>query len=368
MQEDGLSVEPGAHRWRRQRAERSPRPSRIRRTAGVMALGLVAATLIGWNQQNASAAPTYAGYLFVYFTGEGSADGEQIYYALSKGNDALQWSELNRGRPVVTTTVGKKGARDPFIIRSPQNDKFYLLATDQRQHGNKDWDTPQRHGSKNMVVWESTDLVKWTNQRLVKVAPDTAGNVWAPEATYDPALGKYVVYWASKIYAANDPDHKGNTHNRMMYATTSDFKTFSAAQTWFDPGHSVIDSTMIKNGNTYYRLTKDERDGGTCSKFITQEKSTSILNARYTFIKDCIGRGDINRGEGPLVFKSNTANKWYQFIDEYGGRGYVPFETTDLNSGNWKKSTNYALPARPRHGTVLPVTQAEYDRLKKQYG
>ena len=30
-----------------------------------------------------------AGYLFTYFTGEGTASGEQIYFALSQGNDPL---------------------------------------------------------------------------------------------------------------------------------------------------------------------------------------------------------------------------------------------------------------------------------------
>jgi hypothetical protein len=341
---------------------------RLRRHAAILALSLAAATLVSGPQREVAAAPTYAGYVFVYFTGERYQDGEQVYFALSKGNNPLQWTQLNGGKPVLRTTVGTKGVRDPFVVRSPQGDRFYLIGTDQRQHGSGDWDTPQRRGSKNIVVWESTDLVKWDNHHLSKVAPDTAGNVWAPEATYDESQGKYIVYWASKIYAANDPNHTGNTYNRMLYATTSDFKTFSAAKTWYDPGHSVIDSTMIKHNGTYYRFTKDERDGGTCGKFITADKSTSVMNTRYTFIADCLGRGSINQGEGPLVFKSNTENKWYQFIDEYGGRGYVPFETTDLNSGKWKMSPNYALPGQPRHGTVLPVTQVEYDRLKRQYG
>lgn len=43
--------------------------------------------------------PKYAGYLFAYFTGEGTADGEQIRYALSRGNDPLHWRELNAGGP-----------------------------------------------------------------------------------------------------------------------------------------------------------------------------------------------------------------------------------------------------------------------------
>ncbi|MBK3567634.1 family 43 glycosylhydrolase [Streptomyces sp. MBT62] len=316
--------------------------------------------------------PKYAGYLFAYFTGEGTADGEQIRYALSRGNDPLHWRELNQGKPVLTSTIGEKGLRDPFVIRSPKGDKFYLIATDLRMYRNSSgsWDDVQRHGSKSVMIWESTDLVHWTDQRLVKVAPDNAGNTWAPEAYWDDSLGEYVVFWASKLYADDDPDHTGSTYNRMMYATTKDFRTFSAPKVWDDPGYSVIDSTVVKYKDTYYRYTKDERDPSSsspCSKFITGEKSTSLTSTSYDFVSECIGSGAIERGEGPTVFKSNTEKKWYLFVDEYGLRGYVPFETTDLDSGKWTPSTDYQLPASPRHGTVLPVTQAEYDRLLAAY-
>jgi beta-xylosidase len=316
--------------------------------------------------------PKYAGYLFAYFTGEGTADGEQIRYALSRGNDPLHWRELNQGKPVLTSTIGEKGLRDPFVIRSPKGDKFYLIATDLRMYQNSSgsWDDVQRHGSKSVMIWESTDLVHWTDQRLVKVAPDNAGNTWAPEAYWDDSLGEYVVFWASKLYADDDPDHTGSTYNRMMYATTKDFRTFSDPKVWDDPGYSVIDSTVVKYKDTYYRYTKDERDPSSsspCSKFITGEKSTSLTSTSYDFVSECVGSGAIERGEGPTVFKSNTEKKWYLFVDEYGLRGYVPFETTDLDSGEWTPSTDYQLPASPRHGTVLPVTQAEYDRLLAAY-
>lgn len=314
----------------------------------------------------------YAGYLFAYFTGEGTADGEQIRYALSRGNDPLHWRELNAGKPVLTSELGEKGLRDPFVIRSPEGDKFYLIATDLKMYRNSSgsWDYVQRHGSKSIMIWESTDLVHWTDQRLVKVSPDTAGNTWAPEAYWDESLGEYVVFWASKLYAEDDPDHTGSTYNKMLYATTKDFRTFSEPKVWDDPGYSVIDSTVIKNEGSYYRYTKDERDptsSSPCSKFITGEKSTSLTDTSYDFVADCIGSGSIDRGEGPTVFKSNTEDKWYLFIDEYGGRGYVPFETTDLDSGDWTMSADYQLPASPRHGTVMPVTQAEYDRLMAAY-
>ncbi|GGP77422.1 immunoglobulin-like domain-containing protein [Saccharothrix coeruleofusca] len=309
----------------------------------------------------------YQGYLFGYFTGEGTATGEQVHFAASRGDNALKWDELNRGAPVLTSSLGDKGVRDPFVIRSPEGDKFYLIATDLRMYGNGNWDLVQRKGSKHIEVWESTDLVNWSQQRHVRVSPDTAGNTWAPEAYYDESIGAYVVFWASKIYAENDPEHTGNTYNKMLYATTRDFRTFSEPRVWVDPGHSVIDSTVIEHDGVYYRYTKDERSNTStapCGKFILAEKSAQLRGTSYDFVADCVGKGAIRQGEGPTVFKSNTGQKWYLFIDEFGGRGYVPFETTDLASGRWTPSTDYQLPSRPRHGTVLPVTAAELDRLR----
>ncbi|TPQ16937.1 family 43 glycosylhydrolase [Streptomyces sporangiiformans] len=308
------------------------------------------------------------GYMFSYFTGEGTSDGEQLYAALSKGNDPLKWREINDGKPVLTSTLGEKGLRDPFIIRSPEGDKFYQIATDLRIYDGNGWDASQRTGSKSIMVWESTDLVNWTNQRLVKVSPDAAGNTWAPEAFYDAERGEYVVFWASKLY--DNEAHSGDTYNRMMYATTRDFYTFSEPKVWIDRGYSVIDSTVIKHDGTYYRLSKDERNNTSStpySKFIFEEKSDSLLDLSWDFVKEGIGKDAMSAAEGPLVFKSNTEEKWYSFLDEFGGRGYIPFETTDLASGNWTPSTGYDLPSKPRHGTVLPVTQAEYDRLLRAY-
>ncbi|WP_431918343.1 hypothetical protein [Nonomuraea jabiensis] len=100
--------------------------------------------------------------------------------------------------------------RDPFLIRSPEGDRFHLIATDLRTSGGDEdpaeliWDRAERTGSKSIVVWDSTDLVNWTGQRLVKVSGDTAGNTWAPKACYAEELGEYVVFWASKLYAQDD--------------------------------------------------------------------------------------------------------------------------------------------------------------------
>ncbi|MBO0610751.1 family 43 glycosylhydrolase [Myceligenerans salitolerans] len=318
----------------------------------------------------------YSGYLFAYFAGEGYADGEQIYLGLSEGDDPLHYQDLNDNQPVLTSDVGERGVRDPFIIRSPEDDRFYMIATDLKIHGGGDWDDAQRHGSRSIVVWESTDLINWSDERLVEVSPPEAGNTWAPEAYWDEDLGEFVVFWASKLYAEDDPDHTGDSYNRMMYATTTDFTTFSEPETWVDPGYSVIDSTVARDDDgTYYRFTKDERNNTSstpCSKFILAERSTELRSTDWDFVTECIGKANslgpgIDRGEGPTIFKSNSTDEWYLFVDEFGGRGYVPFVADSLDAPEWRMADDYKMPTRPRHGTVLPVTAEEYDRILRHY-
>ncbi|MBW5445175.1 family 43 glycosylhydrolase [Cohnella sp. CFH 77786] len=300
----------------------------------------------------------YAGYLFVYFTDdEGEGGGEEIYFALSKGNDPLHWRELNGGKPVLVSQLGEKGVRDPFLIRSPQGDKFFLLGTDLKAHGTGDWHRAVNEGSRSILVWESHDLIHWSEQRRVEIAPPEAGCAWAPEAIYDADSGQYWVYWASMLGDQESEGGKGLYH-RILAARTKDFVHFTEPEVYIDYGHSVIDTTMIQANGKLYRFSKGEG-----SSAVFQESGDSLYSQSFTLVCDNIGQQWMKRGEGPLVFKSNVENKWYLFIDEYGFRGYIPLVTTDLDSGVWTMPTEYALPAKPRHGSVLPVTRSEYERL-----
>jgi hypothetical protein len=318
----------------------------------------------------------YEGYMFAYFTGESTQLTEQVYFAASRGNDPLHWDELNGSAPVLTSKYGEGGVRDPFIVRSPEGDKFYLIATDLQINGGSGWGAAMQFGSKYLEIWESTDLVHWSAQRHVRVSADTAGMTWAPEATYDPAIGAYVVYWASNLYAAADVGHTGSTYPRMLYATTRDFRTFSEPRVWNDPGTGVIDSTVLADGGNYYRFTTDDRTIGSCGRDIVMERSTRLRAVdlpdtkprNWELVDDCIRTGiGTDWVEGPTAFKSNTEQKWYLFVDETPNRGYVPFQTDSLTNPNWSMPADYALPARPRHGTVLPVTKAELKRLRANF-
>jgi hypothetical protein len=320
---------------------------------------------IAANVQPAAKMDAFAGYAFAYFTGN-SVAGEKIYLAASEGNNALHWKELNDGQPVLTSTEGTKGLRDPFVIRSYEGDRFFLIATDLSIGSGTSWDAAVRQGSLYLEIWESNNLKNWSKQRHVKVSPPTAGNTWAPEAHYDATLGAYVMYWASSIYEESDTSHSGTTYHRMLFATTRDFVTFSEPQVWQDAGMSRIDSTVIEEAGTFFRFTKDEGASGTGCADIIEERSSSLRATlpSWTQVTACIGKNaGTSAVEGPTVFKANAGDangeKFYLFVDEYGGRGYIPLETEDIGNPNWKVPSSYSLPKSPRHGTVIPITAAE---------
>lgn len=325
--------------------------------------------------RKAAELPPFEGYAFSYFV-DSSRDGEKIFFAASEGNDALHWRELNSGRAVLESELGTTGLRDPFLIRSPEGDTFYLIATDLSIGSGTSWGDAVKFGSRYLEVWESHDLVNWSPQRHVLVSPPTVGNTWAPEAFYDEELGEYIVFWASSLYEEDDVDRVGETYHRMMYATTRDFVNFSPAEVWQDAGTSRIDTTVIRDDDgTYFRFTKDEGAESGCTDII-QERSSSLRGQveEWEVVAECIGRdAGTTAVEGPTVFKANEGDvnggdTVYLFLDEYSGRGYVPLETGDLGSGQWRVSEGYELPGSPRHGTVVPVTAAELEFLVESLG
>jgi hypothetical protein len=334
-------------------------------TATINAEGFSGERTITANVQQAIQLDPFEGYAFAYFTNNTLA-GEKIYLAASNGNNALDWKELNNKQPILSSTQGTKGLRDPFVIRSHEGDVFYLLATDLSIGSGTSWGDSVRTGSLYLEIWESNDLKTWSQQRHVKVSPSTAGNTWAPEAYYDTTLGAYVVFWASSLYAESDVNHTGATYHRMLYVTTRDFVTFSEPIVWQDAGMSRIDSTVLQEGDTFFRFTKDEGASGTGCADIIQERSSSLRATldSWTQVAACIGKNaGTSSVEGPTVFKANPndmhGEKFYLFVDEYSGRGYIPLETADIAKPSWKVSASYKLPTSPRHGTVLPVTAKE---------
>ncbi|WP_151475365.1 glycoside hydrolase family 43 protein [Streptomyces albicerus] len=312
-------------------------------------------------QRAAAADP---GYLMTHFIGEGST-GQQIYF--SHSTDGLNWSDLNGGGMALRSTVGTRGVRDPALVRSPNGDKYWIIATDLCIDCGQTWSQSINDGSRNLVVWESTDLVTWSQPWLLNVAgaiPD-GRNAWAPEAIWDPASNAYVLYWAT-----NKPLN-GATKHRIYYARTSDFRSITTPQVYIErPGtQEIIDTQIVEmpSGVGNYRYVRASGDGQ-----ITLEGSNSILGT-WTNLGNLSGIGLTgSQVEGPMWMKFRDRNEWTLYLDQYAtSRGYMPVTTTNPSaSGTYKlpASGSYNLGGtKKRHGSILNLTAAEESRVQARW-
>ncbi|HBN55818.1 MAG TPA: 1,4-beta-xylanase [Lachnospiraceae bacterium] len=292
-----------------------------------------------------------AGYLFVTFTGE-SEDGEQIYLALSE--DGFHWQELNGGRPVLRSRIGEKGVRDPFLLRSRDKSRYYLMATDLRMASGRSWEDAQLHGSRSVIVWESEDLVCWSEPRSCEVGTEESGCVWAPEAVYAPEKEAYMVFWSS--YSEGK--------YRIWRAYTRDFRVFEDRGIYMEQAYDVIDMTIIRDSGTYYRFYKNEQEKYLCMDCGKDLEGTFIPVESF----DLRNRRGV---EGPVLFPAKDG-KWCLLVDQFAANGgYVPLICESLSEGRFRdvKKENYDMGRQQkRHGSVLLLSGEEYDRVKGIYG
>ncbi|GAB2836245.1 glycoside hydrolase family 43 protein [Lentzea nigeriaca] len=303
------------------------------------------------------AAAADPGYLMVHFTGD-SATGQRLYLAHS--TDGLHWNDLNGGGTVLRSTVGTKGVRDPALVRSPDGSKYWIIATDLCIRCGSTY----TNGSPSFVVWESTDLVTWSQPRLINVAGAIPGgrNAWAPEAIWNPETGDYVLYWATNATV------NGVFKYRIYAARTKDFRTITTPQVWIDPPGTtpIVDTQMTEvPGGGQYRYVRVSGDGQN-----TVEGSNSILGTWTTLgTLSSIGLTG-NVVEGPVWMKFRDRDEWALYIDHLGTNGvreYRPILTTnpfDVGAYRLQAPENYDMGGTAkRHGAITTLTAAEESRV-----
>lgn len=304
-------------------------------------------------------------YLFVHFKEKTTPDGEQVYFALS--TDGFHWEQVNRGNPVLESTLGEKGVRDHTIVRG-KNGKFIILATDLSLANNfhtkykGSWGNITTGGSKYLSLWESEDLVNWSEQRLIELGDEHFGCLWAPDVIYDVEQGDYVLHWSSS-HTSNEYGPKA-----IYYSRTADFENFTApALLCRKEDSGIIDSAIYEEDGIFYRFLKSEAHPNT----IILEKGSTITGDDYVRV-DAFDQemAKLQQGvyEAPTAFRLENG-KWCLMLDFYGvqgeGQGYVPFISDSLASGRFIRSDeHFSFPYGFKHGTVLSITLEEYDRVR----
>jgi hypothetical protein len=69
--------------------------------------------------------PKYAGYLISTF----SDANPTVQWYLSNQNSPTNFTKINGGSPVLTSTVGTKAVRDVYLATNSARNEFYLIAT-----------------------------------------------------------------------------------------------------------------------------------------------------------------------------------------------------------------------------------------------
>lgn len=306
------------------------------------------------NQETAVSSPeNYVAYLFAYFTGNAVED-ESIHFAVSE--DGYNYKALNNNRPVIESAAisSTGGVRDPHILRCEDGRTFYMVVTDMTS--SKGWDS-----NRAMVLLKSTDLVNWTSS-IINIQEKYEGQeglqrVWAPQTIYDPAAGKYMVYWSMKH---NDgPDI-------IYYSYTNDDFTDLAtepAQLFFpENGKSCIDGDIIYKDGTFYMFYKTEGHGNGI-KLATTDNLTSGNWTEHEGYKQQTPEAV----EGSSVFKLINSDTYILMYDVYMKGSYQFTESKDLI--NFSVIDNQiSMDFHPRHGSIIPITSTELKRVTDKWG
>ncbi len=294
-------------------------------------------------------------YLFVHFTTE-QKDPENVYFAVSK--DGLHWEDVGGDKPILTTDKGSKGIRDPFIVYDQKLSKYFIIATDLNT-SDGDWDRAANRGSRSLFVWESSDLINWSDARLIEVGVPNAGCVWAPEAVYCHEKKAWFVFWASNVRESGEAEAK----QRIYGSFTTDFKEFTPAFKYIEREENVIDTDIVWENGLYYRFSKDETN-----KVILMEKSQNLVDGPYEGVNSKV-LAELSGVEGPECYYLEEQKKWCLIVDQYRENGgYLPLLCDDLASGDFRilDKSEYDLGLRKkRHGGIIGISDEEYAKISK---
>ena len=294
-------------------------------------------------------------YLFTYFNSNDPKD-EQICYALS--DDGYNFTPLNDGMPVIEsdTIAFTQCVRDPHILRCEDGKTFYMVATDMRS--SLGWSS-----NRGMVLLKSTDLIHWQHSainfptRYTKKWKNVI-RVWAPETIYDHKAGKYMVF-----YSLRTSDHGSYDKIYYQYAN-EDFTDLEGEPQWlFDAGNATIDGDIVFNeaDQLYHLFYKQESGRGiyqAVAKNLTDRWQMIDGNVEQT--KEAV--------EGVGVCKAIDGKSWIIMYDCYGNGHYQFCKSDDLKTFQFVQNTETKGKFTPRHGTIIPITRAEKERLLQAFG
>lgn len=306
------------------------------------------------------AAESEKAYLFAHMM---KGDYGTLYYSVS--TDGLHWTFLNKGKPVSSDYHGHAS-----IAQGPDG-RYYLV-------GNKSDDDPL------IRFWVSDDLIRWEpfstyqpDLSTVKNHPHALQRIGAPKLFFDKPSGQFLLMWHTPNVPGNDEDPERYwASQRTLYALSKDLKTFTAPpKRLFAWDMATIDTIMQPNpAGGYCAIIKDER----YPSYNWTTGKTVRITCGPTLTGPFPEPGpplSPNFREAPTLIRSPDGEDWYLYYEQYAGTSYGlsmaprlegPWYQVSGNSGipEWNR---YEMTPGARHGSMLPISRAQYDALVKAF-
>ncbi len=305
-------------------------------------------------------------YLFCYFVGN-EVDEQTIHLAVS--TDGYNFEALNNNEAIIDQTMGTGCVRDPYILSGKDEngkDCYFIIATD--MNALEGWTS--NHA---LITWKSYDLVNWIDETVIDIRQfegfETTTRAWAPQAIWDSEKEMYMVYWANSTLENDCAGH--------YYAYTKDFKTFETEpQVLFGRWNELdeetgetrnvqcIDGDIIYNEKDGYYYLYFKEDLTQKIAYVKSKNLTGPYNQDYTICS--LNWWGV---EGSTMYRINGTDAWMMIMDEYGEGTFFGQMTRDFKSFRRVQRSRYGLDhLRPRHGSVVSITEDEYYRLVDHYG
>ena len=340
------------------------------KSSGAVCIPAKSVTTVVLDDSRTPAVSTEGAYLFSYFTGNAQSE-QRIRFAVSQ--DGYNFSPVNSNNPVITQTKGTLNCRDPYIFKG-QDNYYYIIATDMDASTNQWWGN-----SNTMVIWRSSDLVNWTDETIINMseitqAPDIQ-RCWAPQVFWDSNEQKYLVYFGLASWTISQ-----NVTN-MYYCYTDDLLDqshysypqllYKSATTFVNDNNETVESSSIdgdifydSKSKTYYLYYKDEGTATIC--YVTSKNLTGPYGDASNPTKVINSNVGLEGCNSHFITGTNTL---VMLADAYGDGYFVMNQSTDFRNFHTLRSSDYTINnCSPRHGSVVAISDAEYNRIVNQWG
>ena len=312
------------------------------------------------------AVSTKDAYVFCYFVGN-ETDEQRIHLAVS--TDGYNFKALNNNKPIIKQTKGTGCVRDPYMLKAVDEngkDCYYIIATD--MNALEGWTS-----NHSLITWKSYDMIDWFDETVIDIRQfegfETCNRAWAPQAIWDESVGMYMVYWATSTLENDTAGH--------YYAYTKDFKTFETEPKvlygrWNEPDPETgelrniqcIDGDIIYNEKDGYYYLYFKEDLTQKIAYVKSKNLTGPYNTDYT-----ICSLNWHGVEGSSMYRINGTDAWMMIMDEYSQGTFFAQMTRDFESFRRVQRSTYSMDhLRPRHGSVVSVSEEEYYALVDAYG